>query len=372
MEQYKTVAKVAAVLFSAGLLIAPLDLSIQRDYKTLRFGGTGMSLPLREQMGQGMAIAFLGGFRGLVADLLWIKMHTEWEENRWERIPPLGEAVTSLQPQVVLFWDLLAWHFAYNFYHRAFHDRDEPNPLVRRHNARQWMLRGEKTMLEGIQNNPNDATLYASLARLYDDRGKFNDPAKAAVYWELCLDKEDAPTYAHRMAGHALHRAAIQTGDPAMFRKAFDWWTNIWLGRRDNPTEMWRTIRREVILMREFARHFNALTPEEERTLALKEASLLLLPPEYVFQERLQPMTPAEWRELFQWWSVEWVQPHSDQPQLWEFIRAKVVDLRQRATITPDEEDWLAQLEERLNIPEHDRIFTRQSPPPAPPAPPES
>jgi hypothetical protein len=363
---YKRIAKIAVLFVLAGAVISPLDISIQRDRKQLRFGGRGMSLKLREQMGQGLAIAFLGGFRGLTADLLWIKLHHEWEEgsdpqnkDRWARIPPLAEAVVALQPQYPLFYDLIGWHYAYNFYHRFLYDPAEPDARVRQHNARQWMLRGEATLLEGTRNIPYDATLFAALARLYEDRGKFNDPERAAQYWELCLDKENAPSYAHRMVGHSLQRAAFQKGEPQRFRVTFDWWKKIWFEGRNNPSEIWSPVRRGLRTMREMCLHFALLSAEEDTALAKREAELNIPLNERVFTNA-PPTSPGEWRERFDVWNMEWLSPRGHNPQVWEFVRSKLVEIRPHITLTEDEEDWFAQVEERLEVPPHDRLYKRK------------
>lgn len=374
--RYKRIAKIAALFVLAGLVISPLEISIQKDRKELRFGGRGMSLKLREQMGQGLAIAFLGGFRGITADLLWIKLHHEWEEgsdlgakDRWARIPPLAEAVIALQPQYPPFYDLVAWHYAYNFYHRALHDTSEPDVRVRQYNAKQWMQRGEAVLLEGTRNIPYDATLFAALARLYDDRGKFNDPDRAAQYWELSLDKENGYSYAHRMVGHSMQRAAFQKGDPQRFRATFDWWAKIWFEGRDNPSEIWSPVRRGLRTTREICLHFGKLSAEEDAEFARREAALNLPLNERVFINA-KPTTPSEWRELFDVWNIEWLSPRGENPLVYEFVRAKLVELRPHVTLTEDEEDWYAQTEERLDVPAHDRLYKRRPaaqsvPPPA-------
>ncbi|GEM_PF-3336446 len=371
----KRIAKIAVLFVAAGLVISPLEISIQSDRKELRFGGRGMSLKLREQMGQGLAIAFLGGFRGITADLLWIKLHHEWEagsekntKDRWARIPPLAEAVIALQPQYPPFYDLVAWHYAYNFYHRELYNPDEPDPRVRLHNARHWMFRGETVLLEGTRNIPYDATLFAALARLYDDRGKFNDPERAANYWELSLDKENCPAYAHRMVGHAMHRAAFQKGDPQKFRETFDWWKKIWFEGRANPSEIWSPVRRGLRTMREFCLHFGLLGAEEDAALAQREAELNVPLNERVFTHAA-PASPSGWRERFDVWNTEWLAPRGETPQLWEFVRKKVVELRPHVTLTEDEEDWYAQAEERLEVPPHDRLYKRKPAPQSDPPP---
>ena len=55
-------------------------------------------------------LAALSGFRALVADGLWIHAHAVWERTDWAAMKFDFDAVTTLQPGCVLFWDMAAWH----------------------------------------------------------------------------------------------------------------------------------------------------------------------------------------------------------------------------------------------------------------------
>ena len=73
-----------------------------------------MNLDLREKIGQLGFVAALSGFRAMLADVLFIEAHVAWERTEWGRVLFLFRQVTTLQPHVPLFWDMAAWHMAWN------------------------------------------------------------------------------------------------------------------------------------------------------------------------------------------------------------------------------------------------------------------
>ena len=56
----------------------------------------------------------LGGFRGVVADWLWLRAMILQEQGRFVEIIQLAEWITALQPQFPDIWVLHAWNLAYN------------------------------------------------------------------------------------------------------------------------------------------------------------------------------------------------------------------------------------------------------------------
>ena len=109
-------AKLIAALLLIGpmWLMLPLQRQIQTERLRLRYGDARVTREIREQLGQGMAIALLAGFRGIVADFVWIRSQTFWEKKEWMQQYNNIQLTTLLQPQSVLFWDLGAWHMAWN------------------------------------------------------------------------------------------------------------------------------------------------------------------------------------------------------------------------------------------------------------------
>ncbi|MFN2509148.1 MAG: hypothetical protein ABR589_10300 [Chthoniobacterales bacterium] len=161
-----------------------------------------LDLTLREQIGQLGFVAAFSGFRSVVADFLFIQAHIAWERTEWSRVLLLFQQVTTLQPRSVLFWDMAAWHMAWNASAAALNDPAQPRLALRIKAQREYFDLGRDFLERGIRNNPDRPQLYEALARLYRD--KYKDHARAAQYFEKAAEKPGAPNYARRFAAYEL------------------------------------------------------------------------------------------------------------------------------------------------------------------------
>jgi hypothetical protein len=197
---------IAALLVLAfGLLRWPVEEAISREKHSAHLLETKLGLDLREQLGQLGFLAVLSGFRSLVADLVFIQAHVAWERTEWARVLLLLREATTLQPRSILFWDMAAWHMAWNASVAALEDPSQPNELLRRKAQREYVELGKDFLERGIVNNPQRPQLYESLARLYKD--KLNDHAAAAKYYAQAAALLGAPEYAKRFAAYELSYA---------------------------------------------------------------------------------------------------------------------------------------------------------------------
>jgi hypothetical protein len=169
----------------------------EHDAAVLRLG-----LDLREQVGQLGVLAALSGFRSVIADFLFIQAHVAWERTEWSRVLLLFRQVTTLQPRSTLFWDMAAWHMAWNASAAALNDERQPRLALRVKAQREYFDIGRDFLERGIRNNPDRPQLYEALARLYRD--KYKDRANAAKFFELAASKPGAPSYARRFSAYEL------------------------------------------------------------------------------------------------------------------------------------------------------------------------
>ena len=237
----RTVLLIALVLGLAGVIKQPFERSLAADNPSWA-RGSGLDVKMREQIGQGLSMALLGGFRALVADLLWIAAQAAWEEGRWFTMQQRFEVVTLLQPQATFFWDLSSWHLAWNASHAARFDPTEPRLAVRIRNQRLWMQAGKRLLERGIANNPDNFLLHERMAWLLHD--KLQDICGSADYalaavkrckgWQL--------GYLQRLAGYWLEECA-RGSNSARMREAYDYWRHLWLREyNQKPREQWDTI----------------------------------------------------------------------------------------------------------------------------------
>lgn len=207
-----------AVILAWGGLKLPWEIRMNRDQRLATLGFAGpTAVALREKLGQGLALAALGGFRGLAANALVLQAHAAWENREWVRVRSAFAMATLLQPRVALFWDLASWHLAWNAAVAAEQDATESSETRRRLAARKWVEAGRDLLERGTRAVPEKAILYQRLGDLYWQR--LGDYRSAADYYRLALSKRDAPAYLERFVGYALDRAGDKAAALEYFRE---------------------------------------------------------------------------------------------------------------------------------------------------------
>ena len=194
------------LVFVALLVLGALKLPIERDLTALHrqehFRGVEFNLDLREKLGQLGFIAALSGFRAIVADGLFIQANVAWERTEWGRVLLLFQQITTLQPRVIMFWDMAAWHMAWNASVAAMNDKSQPRLALRVKAQREYFALGKDFLERGIKNNPDRYKLYEALARLYKE--KYKDHERAAEFYGKAAAFPDAPSYEQRFSAYAL------------------------------------------------------------------------------------------------------------------------------------------------------------------------
>jgi hypothetical protein len=209
---------VAVVLVAPAVLLMPLEYRIHKERAHLKYGGARMTQQVRDRIGQGMAIALLAGFRGVVADFAWIQSHGFWERREWMRQYRNMELVTALQPQSVMFWELGAWHMAWNTGYAVRTDPKNRNAAEGIKREREWQERARDFLSRGVANIPNRYELYFALGWLYVQ--KLNDPCNAAKYFGLAAGFQNTPPYVARMQARAMEKCG-------QLRAAYEYWKEL-------------------------------------------------------------------------------------------------------------------------------------------------
>jgi len=195
------VAFVLAMLLAFGVIKLPAERAIALQHRQMEFGEV-MNLDLREKLGQLGFIAALSGFRAAVADFLFVEAHVAWERTEWGRVLFLFRQVTTLQPHVPLFWDMAAWHMAWNASAAAINDSSQPRMALRMKTQREYFALGKDFLERGIKNNPDKPQLYESLALLY--REKLNDHERASECYAKAGALPGAHSYDKRFSAYEL------------------------------------------------------------------------------------------------------------------------------------------------------------------------
>ena len=193
---------VFVILMVLGVLKLPIERDLAAVHRQEHFRGVAFNLDLREKLGQLGFIAALSGFRSIVADALFIQAHVAWERTEWGRVLLLFRQVTTLQPRAVLFWDMAAWHMAWNASVAALNDRTQPRLALRVRAQREYFALGKDFLERGIKNNPDRPQLYDALARLYKE--KYKNHERASEFFAKAAALPGAPSYERRFSAYEL------------------------------------------------------------------------------------------------------------------------------------------------------------------------
>jgi tetratricopeptide (TPR) repeat protein len=191
---------VLAVLIALGALKLPVERDLAALHRQEHFRGVEFNLDLREKLGQLGFIAALSGFRAIVADGLFIQAHVAWERTEWGRVLLLFRHVTTLQPRATMFWDMAAWHMAWNASVAAMNDQTQPRLALRVKAQREYFALGKDFLERGIKNNPDRPQLYEALARLYKE--KYKDHERASEFFAKAAALPGAPSYNRRFSAY--------------------------------------------------------------------------------------------------------------------------------------------------------------------------
>ena len=193
-----------AMLLAFGVMKLPAEHALSLQHRSASGGQSDdiANLDLREKIGQLGFVAALSGFRAMLADFLFIQAHAAWERTEWGRVLFLFRQVTTLQPHVPLFWDMAAWHMAWNASAAAMNDPSQPRLALRVKAQREYFALGKDLLERGVKNNPDKPQLYEALARLYRD--KYNDHARASEYFAKASALPGAASYNKRFSAYEL------------------------------------------------------------------------------------------------------------------------------------------------------------------------
>ncbi len=188
------------VLLAWGIIKSPIEAHLEQKMEDARLGGFKPTASLRQQAGQAGFLAALGGLRAAVADMLWIRATVAWQDVQYGRMKLLFDTCTAMQPRRVNFWDISAWHMAWNG--AAYIENHEPDPVARRVKMMEFFKLGEDFLLRGIESNPDSWELYDKLGLLYRD--KFKDMAKASAAYDEASKRPGRLDYTRRFAAYTL------------------------------------------------------------------------------------------------------------------------------------------------------------------------
>ena len=182
------VKKILLLLLAAGLLFGSGQLQklLNRDREEL--GLTRMKALDNAPPVLAFTTVALGGFRGLIANVLWIRANDLQQDDKFFEAAQLATWITQLEPSFTQVWLFQAWNMAYNI---SVKFKDFPDRW-------RWVERGIELLRdEGLRYNPNDTLQYRELAWFFQHKmGQNLDDAN--FYYKQQWAAEMAPLFGPR------------------------------------------------------------------------------------------------------------------------------------------------------------------------------
>ncbi|HLP78358.1 MAG TPA: hypothetical protein VK327_15750 [Candidatus Paceibacterota bacterium] len=158
--------RILLVILAAALLFGSsrMQNSLNRDREAL---GLTLVQPLDNAP---PVLAFttvaLGGFRGLISNMLWIRANDLQQDDKFFEMAQLSDWITKLEPHFSTVWTHLAWNMAYNISVKF--KQTGPGEYPDRW---RWVKRGIELLRdEGLKYNPDDVGIHQQLAWIFQHK----------------------------------------------------------------------------------------------------------------------------------------------------------------------------------------------------------
>ena len=103
----------------------------------------------------------LGGFRGLIANALWVRAMDMQDNGKYFEMVQLADWITKLQPHLPAVWIVQAWNMTYNISIKFQDPRDRWL----------WVERGISLLRDdGLRWNPQETSIYRELAWFFQHK----------------------------------------------------------------------------------------------------------------------------------------------------------------------------------------------------------
>jgi hypothetical protein len=111
----------------------------------------------------------LGGFRGLISNLLWMRATELQDQDKFFEMVQLADWITTLEPHYAQVWAFEAWNMGWNI---SVKFKDFPDRW-------RWLRQAIELLRDdALRYNPDDLLLYRELAWIFQDKmGKSTDDA---------------------------------------------------------------------------------------------------------------------------------------------------------------------------------------------------
>jgi hypothetical protein len=173
----------------------------------------------------------LGGFRGLISNMLWIRASDLQDEDKFFEMKQLADWITKLEPHFVQVWLVQAWNMAYNISVKFKETEFGQYP-----DRWRWVKAGIDLLRDdALRYNPYEPLLYRELAWFFqhkmganlDDANMYYKQHWANEMSEVFgMTKPNFDTLIHPQSTNDLHRLNLLTNiykmDPVFVKQVDD------------------------------------------------------------------------------------------------------------------------------------------------------
>ncbi len=185
-KPYKALLALVALVCFLGVSLTQRELAKDRDALGLnRFTELKGAPPVLM-----LTTVALGGFRGLISNLLWIRASDLQDNDKFFEMVQLADWITKLEPHFTQVWTHEAWNMAYNI---SVKFRDPADRW-------RWVERGIQLLRDdGLRYNPDDVLIHRELAWFFQHK--------------MGANLDDAQEYYKQMWGSAMSKI-FETNHP--------------------------------------------------------------------------------------------------------------------------------------------------------------
>lgn len=215
------VLTVFLALLAVGLLSRPIEAPA---WQVVKAGQPEMNLEgLEGALGQGLVVGVLGGFRAILADFLWIRTNSVWEQRDRAKLDAMVRLVTTLDPRPDFFWINGSRMIGYDVPHWRI--REEGGylevPEARQHEIAVEQAEQAFDLLDkALEFHPNESKYFLEKGNIYLNR--LRDDANAAKWFLKTSQMPDAPYYVARIYAQLLVKQGFEEEAYAYLKKLYD------------------------------------------------------------------------------------------------------------------------------------------------------
>lgn len=180
------------LLAAGGLALSPFVGHLRTKQFAAGLHYPAPEIDRQDALSQQLAFFCLGGLRTLAAEILALDATNAWMKRDWPRAERRWNAVTTLAPHRINYWVNGARDLATNAAGDVLNDH-RLSEYERATQERHYIDAGERFLLKGIANNPENVLLHVRLGDLYSDLYRRPRFAKAAEAYHRAVELGATP-----------------------------------------------------------------------------------------------------------------------------------------------------------------------------------